>query len=280
MHKLPIVTAFGTLLLVGCAGSGAGPSAPALANGDVYEADVTVLEAPGKPAMLCWNVATSLPPQCGDIPTADWSWDAVEGEERAAGTTWGRYHVVGRYDGEVFTVLEVGAPQAGGSSPEGDAITSPCAEPSGGWTVTDASRADESHIEAVVQRARAAPDHAGFWLVYLDGARGEGAVAPGRILLNAAFTGDLDRHRAELAEVWGGPLCVVEHERTLAELESIQQDLLVRAKELRMLSSAGDEVRNRIVVDVIFADAKAQAAMDARYGEGAVKLSSALRRVE
>lgn len=278
MHKLSIV-ALHALLLVGCAGSGSGPSAPAVAGGDVYEADVTVLEAPGKPAMLCWNVATSLPPQCGDIPTADWSWDAVEGEERAAGTTWGRYHVVGRYDGQVFTVLEAGAPQAGGS-PEGDAITSPCTEPAGGWPLADASRAEASHIDAVGQRARAAPDHAGFWLVYLDGAPGEGSVAPGRILLNAAFTGDLERHRAELAEVWGGPLCVVEHERTIAELETIQQDLLVRAEELRMLSSAGDEVRNRIVVDVIFADAKAQAAMDARYGKDAVKLSSALRRVE
>ncbi len=58
------------------------------------------------------------------------------------------------------------------------------------------------------------------------------------------------------------------------------QDQLVRAKELGMLSSASDEVRNHIVVDVIFADAKDQTAMDARYGKDTVKLSSALRRVE
>jgi hypothetical protein len=95
-----------------------------------------------------------------------------------------------------------------------------------------------------------------------------------------AFTGDLDRHRAELAEIWGGPLCMVEHEHTLAQLMKVQEELGMRAKELRLLSSSTDEVRNRVVVDVIFADADDRAEMDEKYGKGTVVLSSALRPAE
>jgi hypothetical protein len=241
---------------------------------------VTVLEAPGKPPMLCWSVLTSLPPQCGDIPTADWSWEEVDGEERLNGVTWGRYHVVGRYDGKLFTVTDAGPPKPDVRAPEDDAITSPCKPPDGGWQASDPARAKQSDIDAVVERARAAPDHAGFWIVYLDKPQGEREVAPGRILLNAAFTGDLERHRAELAEIWGGPLCMVEHEHTLAQLTTIQEELGAQAQALRLLSSGTDEVRNRVLVDVVFADADEQAKMDAKYGKGTVVLSSALRPIE
>jgi hypothetical protein len=263
-------------LVVGCKAPEGSTAAPA-AKGDVYEAEVTVLEAPGKPPMLCWNVMTSLPPQCGDIPTKEWSWDAVEGEERASGVTWGRYHVVGRYDGDVFTVLEAGPPQPDDRPRDDTEITSPCEPPEGGWQASDPSRAQQSDVDAVVERARSAPDHAGFWLVYLDKPQGEREVAPGRILLNAAFTGDLERHRAELAELWGGPLCMVEHARTLEQLTTIQSELSARAQEIGLLSSATDEVRNRVDVDVKFADETAQAEMDAKYGKGTVRLTSALR---
>jgi hypothetical protein len=263
-------------LLLGCGARPHGGAAP-VDDGVVYEANVTVLEAPGKPAMLCWNVMTSLPPQCGDIPTTNWSWDDVDGEETASGVTWGSYHVEGRYDGERFTVLQAGPPQPTDGQREEDAITSPCDPPSGGWTAPDVARATQADMDAAIERARAASDHAGVWIVQLDGQRGEAEPAPGRILLNAAFTGDVERHRTELAEVWGGPLCVVEHGHTLEQLTSIQTELGAQAKTLRLLSSSTDEVRNRVMVDVIFADADDQTAMDAKYGKGTVKLSSALR---
>lgn len=275
MHKLFVCAA---LALSAC-GPRTGTTTSPEGEGPLYEADVTVLQAPGKPAMLCWSVATSLPPQCGDIPTSGWSWDDVDGEEHASGVTWGSYHVVGRYDGDVFTVVEAGSPKPQPPR-EGDAITSPCAAPTDGWPVPDPTRADQQHVDVAVERARTAPDHAGVWITYVDGPPGERPVAPGGIVLNAAFTGDVERHRTELAEVWGGPLCVVEHPHTLAELTQIQTDLLAEQKTLRMLSSGTDEVRNRIVVDVIFADAKTQAEMDARYGKDTVRLVSALRPVD
>ncbi len=263
------------IVIAACGPRGGNATAPK-DDAPLYEADVTVLEAPGKPAMLCWSVATSLPPQCGDIPTRGWSWDEVDGEEHASGVTWGSYHVVGHYDGDVFAVVDAGPPQRQPPR-ESDAITSPCEAPKDGWKASDPARASQEHVDVAVERARTAPDHAGVWITYLDGPPSERPVAPGGILLNAAFTGDVERHRAELAEVWGGPLCVVEHEHTLAELTQIQTDLLAEQKSLGMLSSSTDEVRNRVVVDVIFADAKTQAAMDARYGKDTVHLSSALR---
>ncbi len=51
------------------------------------------------------------PPQCGGVPIANWDWAAVEREETRAGTTWGEFHVVGTFDGETFTVTEVGPPE-------------------------------------------------------------------------------------------------------------------------------------------------------------------------
>ena len=76
---------------------------------------MTVLEQRGETpfpkhgAMLCLGaMAMSYPPQCGDVPIANWNWDAVEGEEKASGASWGQYHVVGTYDGEIFTVTHVG----------------------------------------------------------------------------------------------------------------------------------------------------------------------------
>jgi hypothetical protein len=62
----------------------------------LYEASATVLDDGRRGPMLCLGmILTSLPPQCGDVPIANWDWNAVEGEHSQAGTTWGDYHVVG-----------------------------------------------------------------------------------------------------------------------------------------------------------------------------------------
>ena len=81
----------------------------------VYEGDGMVLERRDGPdadgAKLCLGgVRLSLPPQCAGIPVANWDWAAVGAEESRGGTTWGDYHGVGTYDGEVFTVLRAEAP--------------------------------------------------------------------------------------------------------------------------------------------------------------------------
>ena len=250
------------------------PEAPA-ASGR-YQATVTVLEGRGKPPHMCWNIRTSLPPGCGDVPLTNWSWDDVEGEERMGGVTWGEYHLIGTYDGEAFTVEETGPPRQPDESPD-DEIVTPCPEPDGGWQTTDPSRATEAHLETISAGIADEPDHAGLWIDYLGDPPTEESSNAGRIVLTVAVTGDVERHRSEISEVWGGPLCVVEFERTHAELSRIQTELGDGSElGLHLLSSSVADTRNRVEARVVLADAADQAALDARYGAGTVVLESAL----
>src|SRR5919108_238757 len=44
----------------------------------LYEANATVLDNGDDGPMLCLGtILTSLPPQCGDVPIANWDWNAV-----------------------------------------------------------------------------------------------------------------------------------------------------------------------------------------------------------
>ena len=109
-----------------------------------YEATATVLQRDGATAYLCLHVIlASYPPQCGDVPIVSWDWDAVEGEEHAHGVAWGRFQVVGNYDGTSFTVVRAG-PAPSETEPEReDVFAPPCPAPAGGWAVADASRVAE-----------------------------------------------------------------------------------------------------------------------------------------
>jgi hypothetical protein len=177
--------------------------------------------------MLCLGMTLdSLPPQCGDVPISNWDWEEVPGEETMSGTTWGRYHVVGTYDEESFTVIETGPPQPGPPD-DGDPIDTPCPEPAGGWKASDPGRTTEADRQAATRAAEAEPDFAGLWVDYIEDFDPDATEDPGTegMILNVAFTGDIQRHTAEIGELWGGPLCVVEHSRTEAELHRIQKDL-------------------------------------------------------
>jgi hypothetical protein len=82
-------------------GGALGPSAP---SGEVVGVG-TVLHADGAEPQLCLGaVGASLPPQCAGVPLKNWSWDAADGSESAAGTRWGAYAVQGTYDGESLSV--------------------------------------------------------------------------------------------------------------------------------------------------------------------------------
>ncbi len=171
-----------------------------------YRVDAFVLDD-GNGAELCLGgVNDSLPPQCSGLPLDGWDWDAVEGEDSRSGQRWGQFDVVGTYDGTTFTVLEAGPARDEG--PRADPIVwTSCPEPDGGWTSTDPARTIEDDLVAAMQAAEAEEDSAGFWI---DNAAG----ADGVHIVNAAFTGDLEAHEADLREIWGGPICMVEHPRT------------------------------------------------------------------
>ena len=82
--------------------------------------------------------ADSLPPQCGGPDIDGWSWDAIDAEQSASGTTWVDAYVTGTYDATAnrFTVDGARAPTeadrdsigADGSQPD---YGVPCPEPTG-----------------------------------------------------------------------------------------------------------------------------------------------------
>jgi hypothetical protein len=290
LKTLPLGVAL-VLLLAACGAEAEEPAAPEPPAPALYEANAMVLEAGDAGPMLCLGaVAESYPPQCGDIPLTGWDWDAVEGEERAAGTVWGSYRVVGEYDGETFAVAEAGPYEPEQAGPGVPDFTTPCPEPEGGWAVVDPSRAGEEDFAAAAAYAESQPDRVAVWVDYpgdpspeeVDQAGAEGR--PVLQILNATFTGDVARHEEELRALWGGPLCVAESEsRSAAELEGIRAEAEAAVEGelgLRMLWSSGPGVEPAIEIGVV-ADpgGEAQAALDERYGAGTVRLFPALRPV-
>jgi hypothetical protein len=250
------------------------PKAPQL-----YEADTMVLQAKSGPAMLCLGgVLTSLPPQCGDVPITNWDWKGLDGVEREMGVTWGTYHVEGTYDGTAFTVHDIG-PFRPPDFRE-DRINVPCPEPAGGWKATDPTRTGEDDREAAARRAERQADFAGLWVKIFNPPPDVDVYGPDDVVLVTAFTGDPERHRREIAEVWGGPLCVTRHERAQADLLRIRDELTDRSTEnfgIRVLLANVNVVHNRVEITAVVVDDETRTAIDERYGAGVVRLSSALK---
>jgi hypothetical protein len=288
-----LVAAIVAFVVFGAAGAfvwvalGPGDDPPPPVDGDgttLYESDAVVLESSAHGAELCvGGVADSLPPQCSGIPISNWRWNMVDGEESASGSTWGQFHVVGRYDGTDFTVTDAGPYQQPPSN-DGDPFAAPCPEPHGGWVATDPSRATEEHLQMVMRTAKHQSDSAGIWVDYLVPPEtvDEGTVAPNDVIFVAAFTGDLVRHEAELREIWGGPLCVTRHNRTMRELERIQAGIASEVGDqlgIEKTWSSIDVMANEVELGVVVADEDVREALDERFGPGAVELHPALLRV-
>ncbi len=246
----------------------------------LYEADAMVFEGEDGPMLCLGAVRLMLPPYCGDMPITNWDWDAADGEESLSGVTWGNFHVVGRLEGEAFTVTEIRPYDPGGqdfgTNPD---FKAPCPEPEGGWVVPDPEHNTQEEARRAHAYARAQPDYVISWNDHLDDELQE--FSP--VVLVAVFTGDAERHEAEIRKVWDGPLCVVQQEgHTEKELVAIRRDAerwLQDELGLRMLwSQEGPLGQGAAEVGVIVDPGGAgQAALDERYGPGMVRLFSALR---
>jgi hypothetical protein len=278
------------LLLAGCAASDPGgdaPTQPVGARERRYQATATVLQSRDHGPELCLGVVLdSFPPQCGGLPIPNWRWDQVEGEQTAAGTTWGRYQLVGTYGGASFTVSRADlAPPASRPSAEERFRDEPrpaCPEPEGGWELPDPARRSERYLEPVDRVARAAPDFAGLWISYLAPMGDNVAEDPGEFVLNVAFTGDLARHQAELRPRWGGRLCVTRQQRSYRQLLGIQRELqgdVGADLGLRVLGSGIRDPANAVTLMVVVLEERAREALDARYGPGAVQATAVLTPV-
>ena len=147
----------------------------------------------------------------------------------------------------------------------------------------DPGRRSERHLEAVTRAAWAQPDFAGLWLSYLAPMGGNVAEDPGEFVLNVAFTGDLDRHQAELRPRWGGRLCVTQQQRSYRRLLRIQRELqgdTGRDLGVRVLGTGIDEYANAVSLTVVVVlEERARQALTARYGPGAVRATAVLTPV-
>jgi hypothetical protein len=235
-----LLAAIPLLVLVGCAASGQGGDAPAQTGGSQgrrYQTTGTVLQSRDHEPELCLTGMAGWLPACRGLPIPNWRWDQVKGHQTSQGTTWGRYQLVGTYDGASFTVIRVDlAPPVRRPSREErfkDEAKSPCPEPEGGWPVPDPARRSERDLEPVTRAARAEPDFAGVWLSYLEPMGHNVAEEPGEFVLNVAFTDDLPRHEHELRSLWGGRLCVTRHGGPAAELPPTAGDPARAARHRR-----------------------------------------------
>lgn len=208
-----------TLVLVAACGDGdevvtsddPRSSQPAPTGEQRYRATGTVLESPEHGPQLCAGVQDSYPPQCGGPDIIGWDWDDVPAEESANGTTWGDYTLVGTWDGSSLTLTEPPSePRRDEAPDDADRFATPCPEPAGGWQVVDEATATDAAMQAAIEHARAQPDVGGVWVdqsINPDAGREpvdeEAMNDPGRLVLDVTFTGDVERHEAELRQRCG-----------------------------------------------------------------------------
>jgi hypothetical protein len=290
IHEVRFAAALAGLLLVSACGAEerepAARDSPGTADEVLYEADATVLESSEHGPMLCLGIVlTSLPPQCGDVPVDNWSWDAVDGEESAAGSTWSAFHVVGTYDGRRFTLARVGPLKKDIASPEPERdFTPPCPAPEGGWAVPKPEKSTQEDARSAEAYAMRQREYVASWVFHLkEPSETDTGDENTPVVYVAMFTSSAQRHEAEIRRRWRGPLCVVEHPGpTQSEADRLRAkaESAVGAMGLRMTWSDGGDPGQIAHIGVV-ADPgeRGQAALDADYGRGRVILFPALKPV-
>jgi hypothetical protein len=211
--------------------------------------------------MCLGAVAESYPPQCGGPALADFDWGDV-GSEEAGGVRWGSYALTGTFDGSGFTVTDA-VPAAlydTTAEPEQEPLAAACDEP----TTTDTAKATPEDLDATLAAASALPTYASAWLTGNT--------------INVAVTEDAEGAEAELRRTWGGMLCVTTVERTDADLNEVNQELQAALGE--QLLTSGSTSPDSLDAQVVFDDGSIQEWADATYGDGLVRISSALVPVE
>ena len=221
---------------------------------------VTVLDSGEGPEMCLGAAAESYPPQCGGPAVADFEWGDV-GAEEAGGVTWGSYALTGTYDGTTFTVTDAipAALYDAMAEPETGALEPACDDA----TTTDTKKVTPQDLDATLAAASALPTYATAWL--------SGGT------INVAVTEDAAGAEAELRKTWGGMLCVTTVEKTDADLNQVNQELQAALGE--QLLTSGSFAPDSLDAQVVFDDGSIQQWADATWGEGLVRVSSALEPV-
>ncbi|MBA3630274.1 MAG: hypothetical protein H0W55_11495 [Actinobacteria bacterium] len=158
--------------------------------------------------------------------------------------------------------------------------SAPCEEPEGGWQVPDPNRAGHADVNASNAAVRRDPEFAGLWIEYLDGAGDNSTEDQAEILLNVAFTANLEPHEQELRKHWGGPLCITKHDRSLGRLQQIQSEELGRVTRrlgIQELFTDIDVEDDVVEVGIVVIDDKGREAIEERSGKDAVRILEMLQ---
>jgi hypothetical protein len=225
------------------------------------------------------GAATRDSSDCAGPPITNWDWAQAPDPQRASGTTSGQYRLVGTYDGKAFTLTQ--PPLAGHEPPPTvKDEPAPCPAPPGGWRSTNANHHGLTDFQALQNAAQGAPDFAGMWMSSTIGSGPADDFQQNRVTV-VAYTGNLDVHRAELAALWGGPVCVVQHAHSYTELQATVTRINDEEKQLglQVLSNGPDEVNDVVRLQVIAATDPIQQAIDRRFGAGLVKVSSLMKPI-
>ncbi len=218
---------------------------------------VTVLDPGTGPELCLGAVAESYPPQCSGPSVVDFEWGDV-GMEEASGVTWGSYALTGTFDGTSFTVTDAipAALYDALAEPQEEPLGAACKAPAS----TDTARATPEDMDATLAAASALPGYATAWLTGTT--------------INVAVTEDAAGAESTLRETWGGQLCVTVVERTDADLNAINAELQ-EALGASLLTS-GSFQPDTLDAQVVFDDGSIQEWADTTYGDGLVRVSSAL----
>jgi hypothetical protein len=138
--------------------------------------------------------------------------------------------------------------------------------------VSDPSKTSLADYDAFASYVDSQPDLSTFWSASPVGSPVVGAggtpvetLPPLGAVQVVAFTGDIDQHRAAIANLWGGPVCVVERTPSKADLMAFQQRLQrpdVKAAGVEVVSSGlavGDGGGPAVAVQVLIDDAVTRA---------------------
>lgn len=278
-----------------------GPGSPTSPPGDGTRAGVetaraaTVLDDGTGPELCLGAILESYPPQCSGPAMTGWDWADWEGQhDEASGVRWGLFWVAGHYDprDDTFEVAEaeLAAARTWPVYEDPADFTASCPAPTGGWKVVDPARTTQESLDRTLAFAATMDGYAGAWIDQSVNPAAAGPPESGDdddmiayelsmndptlLILNVRTTGDLGGAESALREHWGGMLCVSAAERTEEELLRIQEEL--NGISSRQLSSWPDITTGIVRADVAFDDGSLQDSLDDHYGEGVVKVTSAL----
>jgi hypothetical protein len=215
--------------------------------------------------------------QCNGPDVIGWSWGGLP-QVSENGETWGRYMLVGTFDGVRFTMSEPPA-AAGEGADQGpliDELASGCPEPLGGWRAVDPEKATVSGYRAAIEAAIQSPNFSGAWVVGYPPVPGDG-VEMHRVL-NLLYTGDLRAHEAEIRQHWGGPICLSQARYSFTQLTAAAGD--IRRAWPGAVACRIDETRNVVSCTLDVAYESEQREFDDRYGAGMVELDSWFRPID